>query len=240
MLKLVMLSDFICLDGGFPVPLGPSQKRLVAAVAAHEEPLSRDRLASDLFPETPQWRARARLRQLVFRLHEATGKRLLDVQHASIALASDVEVDYHAALGVLRDVQRWPRTATRPLPDDWQVLRRPLLSDIDVACVEPMRNEWDVQRGQALEAMAETLLRHGTYLAAVEVGDVAAEVHEFREAPRRIAIEACLRVGEIAEAHMRFRRYERLLGREVGVSPSPVIPAMLRAWQSTTSRAGTR
>ena len=148
MLKVVMLSDFACLDGGLPVQLGPSQQRLVAAVAVHDEPVSRDRLASELFSDAPQWRARTRLRQLLFRLHAATGDRLLDVQHTSIGLTAETQVDYRDALRLLRDPDRWMQTPPCPPPDGWQVLRRRLLAVIDVACVEPKRAEWDVQRGE--------------------------------------------------------------------------------------------
>jgi len=88
--------------------------------------------------------------------------------------------------------------------------------------------------------MAEALLQQGLYVAAAEVADAAAEVHEFRETPRRIAIDACLREGEFAEAYVRFLCYEDLLRREVGVSPSPAIPSMLKAWNSTTFQAGAR
>ncbi|MGW7821827.1 BTAD domain-containing putative transcriptional regulator [Streptomyces puniciscabiei] len=176
----------------------------------------------------------------MFRLHEATKNRLLDIHHTSIGLAPEVEVDYHHALRLLEDMGRRLRMLPCPPPTGWQVLRQRLLADIDVACVEPKRVEWDLQRGRTLEAMAEALLQQGMYLAATEVADAAAEVHEFREAPRRIAIDACLREGEIAEAHMRFRCYESLLQRELGVSPSPVIPSMLKAWEPAARRAGAR
>ncbi|MEU7428014.1 BTAD domain-containing putative transcriptional regulator [Streptomyces sp. NPDC040750] len=135
---------------------------------------------------------------------------------------------------------RRPRTSPCQPPSGWQALRRQLLADIDIVCAEPKRVEWDVQRGRALEAMAEVLLQQGTYLNAADIADAAAEVQVFREAPRRVAIAACLRDGEIPKAHMRFRYYEVLLGQELGVSPSPVIPSVLKAWALAPCQAGAR
>lgn len=81
---------------------------------------------------------------------------------------------------------------------------------------------------QTLERLAERFLQHRQHSAVLELADAATQADPLREGPRRIAVQSCLFVGEIADAHRRYRGYQELLSTELGVAPSGAIPQLLR------------
>jgi DNA-binding SARP family transcriptional activator len=201
----------------------------VAALVVGDGPVQRDDLAVRLWPDTPAARAMARLRQTLWRLNQATGGTLLHVTSKTVALGAGVRVDYRDALSLVAPPYRLDTIATdhTGLPRALSTLRHPLLTGWDHAWLRPFQEEWELYRVQALERMAEICLARRQHSAALELADAAARADPLREGPQRIAIQSCLRVGEVADAHRRFRRYKALLDAELGVSPSCAIPRLL-------------
>lgn len=70
----------------------------------------------------------------------------------------------------------------------------------------------------SLEALSERLLELGRYGDAMEAGLNAVRAEPLRESAHRAVISVHLREGNFGEALRQYRRYERLLWEELGVS----------------------
>ncbi|MFI5860255.1 AfsR/SARP family transcriptional regulator [Streptomyces sp. NPDC051546] len=210
--------------------LSDIQQRLVAALVLGDRPLRRGDLAARLWPDAPADRAGARLRQTLWRLNQATAGGLLRASHTTVALTDHVEVDYRSAARLIAAVSGAGGAAAAEdhLPQAWNVLRHPLLNDWDDDWLVPFQEKWKVQRVQTLERLAERFLQRRQHAAVLELADAATQADPLREGPRRIAVQSCLFVGEVADAHRRYRGYRELLSAELGVAPSEAIPRLLR------------
>ncbi|MGW6706501.1 AfsR/SARP family transcriptional regulator [Streptomyces sp. NPDC054956] len=225
-----LLPGFVCRTDQRVADLSDIQQRLVAALVLGDRPLRRADLAARLWPDAPPSRAGARLRQTLWRLNQATGGGLLRVSHTTVSLADHVEVDYRTATALISAAAGAGGAAADHdrLPHAWSVLRHPLLNDWDDDWLVPFQEKWKLQRVQTLELLAENFLRQHQHSAVLELADAATQADPLREGPRRIAVQSCLCVGEVADAHRRYRRYRELLISELGVSPSGAIPQLLK------------
>lgn len=224
-----LLPGFVCRRDDEVIDLTDSQQKLVAALAIGGGTAPREELACRLWQDLPVVRATARLRQTLWRLNHATDGQLLHVSHSTVSLADHVQVDYLIMMRLITLLTG--RGATRAhdgeLPYTWSTLQHPLLFAWDLDWLVPVQEMWKLQRVQALEKLAEIFLRREEYTLALSFADAAAQADPLREGPRRIAVQSCLRVGEVADAHRRYRRYQELLREELGISPSGTIPRML-------------
>lgn len=226
-----LLPGFVCRTDQRVTDLSDIQQRLVAALVLADRPLRRGDLAARLWPDAPADRAGARLRQTLWRLNQATDGGLLRASHTTVALDDQVEVDYRAAARLIAAVSGAVGAAVTDedrLPQAWSVLRHPLLNDWDDDWLVPFQEKWKVQRVQTLERLAERFLQRRQHAAVLELADAATQADPLREGPRRIAVQSCLFVGEVADAHRRYRGYQELLSAELGVAPSGAIPQLLR------------
>lgn len=229
--RLSLLPGFVCRTDQGVTDLSDSQQRLVAALVLSDRPMGRGELAARLWPDAPTARAGARLRQTLWRLNQTKAGAVLRASNTTITLADDVEADYRTVSALVSDVSRADgadRGGGDCPPHAWSLLRHPLLYSWDHDWLVPFQEKWKLQRVQTLERLAETFLRHRQHSAALELADAAAQADPLREGPRRIAIQSCLSVGEVADAHRRYRRYRELLVSELGVAPSGAIPQLLR------------
>ncbi|MGF1428618.1 AfsR/SARP family transcriptional regulator [Kitasatospora sp. LaBMicrA B282] len=157
-----------------------------------------------------------------------------------MTLSPTVEVDYLSARR-LHDNRPWrsaTTTALRNTAVQWAAaFAQPLLPAWDEEWLAPIREHWTNCRVRALEDLSAACLEAGELDLAVEIADIAAAADPWREAPRRLALEAMLRCGEIATAHLRYERFEQLLDDELGIRPSPAMAALLRARPAALSTA---
>ncbi|MFB6613933.1 BTAD domain-containing putative transcriptional regulator [Streptomyces sp. NPDC056367] len=225
-----LLPGFVCRTDQGVADLSDIQQRLVAALVLGDHPVRRGDLAARLWPDAPPARAAARLRQTVWRLNQATSGALLRTTHTTISLADHVEVDYRTAARLVSAVSGTGGAAADEVwqPHLWSILRHPLLYGWDHDWLVPFQEKWKLQRVQTLERLAETFLQRRQHSAVLELADAAAQADPLREGPRRIAVQSCLYVGEVADAHRRYRGYRELLFSELGVAPSGAIPQLLK------------
>lgn len=225
-----LLPGFVCRTDQRIADLSDIQQRLVAALVLSDRPVRRGDLAARLWPDAPPARAGARLRQTLWRLNQATAGGLLRASHTTITLADHVEVDYRTAAALISTASGagGDQVSGDRLPHAWSVLRHPLLTDWDDDWLVPFQEKWKLQRVQTLEHLAEKFLQRRQHSAVLELADAATQADPLREGPRRIAVQSCLCVGEVADAHRRYRRYRELLFSELGVAPSGAIPQLLR------------
>ena len=205
---------------------------LLVMLALERRALTREALATRLWPEIPSDEANAALRTAVYRLRRqlrepdaivstAAGYRLaesipVDVLEAEqfvagtrrlVALSERERVRLGTLLGRLSDglpsvYERWEWFGS------YEQRVRDLLHDVGVALAED-----DLRRGDndAAIARAKTLLR----------------ADELDEPANEVAIRAHVAAGRKSEALRRYRRYRDALQREYGVAPSSELSDLL-------------
>jgi DNA-binding SARP family transcriptional activator len=80
----------------------------------------------------------------------------------------------------------------------------------------------------ALESLCEHLTACGRYGAAVLAGLAAVDREPLRESAHRALIRVHLAEGNAGEAIRRYRLYEGIAARDLGVGPSPMMRSLLR------------
>jgi DNA-binding SARP family transcriptional activator len=211
---------------GEPVELSPSQRRLVAGLAAHHpQPASTAWLLAatrDADGDNPA--ARAALRSAVFRLRARLGDDAITTSGDAYALSPDTKVDITRFLdgadagrsllasGHVAEAERQLRAAR----DLW---RGPLLADAPLTADLPENARAAViARYSVTEHWAEAAIRSGeaAEVAAVLEGLVAAE--PLRERAWQLLIDAHLSV-EQPDSAARAARAALAALEEVGITP---------------------
>jgi DNA-binding SARP family transcriptional activator len=79
----------------------------------------------------------------------------------------------------------------------------------------------------ALESLCDHLTTAGRYGAAVLAGLAAVDREPLRESAHRALVRAYLAEGNAWEAIRRYRHYEEIAARHLGVGPSPMMRSLL-------------
>lgn len=79
----------------------------------------------------------------------------------------------------------------------------------------------------ALELLCEHLTRIGSYGAAILAGLAAVDREPLRESAHRALIKVHLAEGNVAEAIRRYRQYEAIAARDLGVGPTIMMRNLL-------------
>lgn len=209
---------------GRPLDLPPSCQRLIALVALAQRRAPRSWLCAQLWPDTPQRSATARLRTTLWRLRPFGAENLLDVDAYSVGLGDDVDLDYRKVLVHGEDVlgRSGPGALTPDSVDELLALLRcgELLDGWTEEWNDYERNRYHLLRLSMLDRLADWLSETGSYVDALEVAGWTIGVDPLRESAHRISVRTHLRLGNPADAARGIRTYERLLGDELGIRPS--------------------
>jgi DNA-binding SARP family transcriptional activator len=212
---------------GLRVDIPEGSKRLLVFVALRSGRVERRHAAGALWPIGNDARAAGNLRSALWRLSKV-GVDLVRVDKHGLTLHEAVLLDVHlvtdwaarlmAGTASAADLNAMPTAvdALELLPgwyDDWALMER-----------ERLRQ----RLLHALEAMSRRLAELGRFAEAVEAAMMAVSVDPLRESGQRTLIEAHLAEGNLAEAQRSFDGYAALLKRELGVSPSADVTALLR------------
>jgi DNA-binding SARP family transcriptional activator len=222
-IHLKLLGGFDLSCGGERVPLPFVAQRLLAFLALHRVPLVRSHVAGTLWPDSPEQRSQASLRSTLWRINRP-GYHVVDAGPTHIALAPFVDVDIHRMVSKAHSLIA-DRVASS---DDGTDLLDDLLPDWYEDWVIWERERLRQLRLHALEALALRLMRAGRHGEAVEASQMALRDEPLRESAHRILILVHLAEGNAAEARRQFRMYERLIGSELNVEPSPDIRRLVR------------
>jgi DNA-binding SARP family transcriptional activator len=233
-----LLPRFCLRTGDETAELTEHQQILLAALALERGPVEREHVAEQLWPDASTTRANARLRQILWRIGHTTAEGVVRITKSTLALEQDVQVDYLRALHGTELIAAAAARTEEVAPEVWQAWQHPLLAAWDFEWLRPLQEQWDLLRVQAMEAMAQSLLRRRQYAAVLVLADAATRADPLKETPRRIAIQSCLSVGETADAHRRYLQYRKLLREELGISPSVDIQRMLRRAREGSLRLG--
>jgi DNA-binding SARP family transcriptional activator len=215
--QLQLLNTFEVVSDGVAVSLPLGAQRLIAFIALHERPVQRDYVAGMLWLDTPDARAAANLRSMLWRIQKRT-PGLIDAHGHGLRLAQEVRVDLRVAERLARreldgaadeDGTRDPAPfAADLLPDwydDWVLLERERFRQL---------------RLRALEALCERRLRSGRINEALEAGLLSLAGEPLRESAHRALVRVHLADGNVVEALRQYRLCRRLLHEQLGIEPT--------------------
>ncbi len=225
--RLALLGGFGLYVGDDAVPLTPGPQRLVALLALHDSALHRGHVAGLLWGDSTEAHAQGSLRSTLWKLQLAR-PGLVWISGDSLALAPQVEVDVRRASRLARALVTGcfdeeavialldPRFCGELLPgwdDDWVIVERERHRQLSL---------------HALESVCEHLTSLHRYGAAALAGLAAVEREPLRESAHRALMRVHLAEGNASEALRRYRHYELLAARDLGVEPSPMMRSLLR------------
>lgn len=213
------------LLGGPWITVGQAQSeipeggmRLLAFLSLDRRPLDRHYIAGSLWPDSDDERAGGCLRTSLWLLRQA-GLDIIECSKVTLRLLAEVRVDAEVAIqwadrvlagrATSGDLTVRPDDALDLLPgwyDDWVLLHRERLRQRVL---------------HALDELSAVLRTRGDHAGAVEAAGSAVAAEPLRESAQRALVRAHLAEGNLVEARRAFGRYEKLLHRELGISPSP-------------------
>lgn len=197
--------------GGEIHPLSRKDAALFALVALDGE-LPRERAAAWLWPDAPPRVALASLRQRLFRLRRAAGRALIEAG-TSLRLAPGVRVD----------------AADNPVPLDGELLGGFDYGDCDAldAWMGVARERLRSRRLDRRAGEAALLEASGALAAAIALCEqLVSEYPPSEHVWRRLMRLHYLR-GDRAAAIDAFERFERMVCRELGITPAAETLALL-------------
>jgi len=216
---------------------------LISYLADARAPVSRDHVASLLWPEADAEAARGRLRRTLHKIRVGLKVDVIEADRTSLALAPMIEarIDAHAfeaacAAGEMSEALRlYAGDFLHGLSiegcaafDEWAFFRREALRSRLVQALERLI-EWELVGGDARAAIAAA-----TRLVGLD---------PLSESAQRHLINAYLRAGDRAAAERQYETCARLLKAELGVEPDAqtraqlAVPRVEEAWSGRTRYA---
>ncbi|QUQ63226.1 AfsR/SARP family transcriptional regulator [Kutzneria sp. CA-103260] len=219
--RLSLLDGFVLSAGGRELVVPRAQQRLLALVALRRD-TNRNTAVGLLWPEGQEARVAASLRTALWRLQQLPVPTVR-VGGDAISLDPGLRLD----VAELVAMSALARQGCDDLPtslllgphellpgwcDEWVLVERERLRQLYLHTVE---------------GFAAACLRTGRHGDALEAALAAVRADPLRESPYRLAIEVHLAEGNVAEALSTYQNYRRLLAREIGVAPSPMIRGLI-------------
>jgi DNA-binding SARP family transcriptional activator len=223
--RLTLLGGFGLHVGYDAVRLTPSPQRLIALLALRGSPLRRGQVAGTLWGDSTEAHASGSLRSALWKLRGG-GLPVVSAHGDNLALAPDIDVEVRHVTRLARAVIGGhfgeetvallePRFSAELLPgwhDEWVLGERERHRQL---CLH------------ALESLCEHLTSAGRYGAAVLAGLTAVDREPLRESAHRALMKVHLAEGNAGEAIRRYRQYEAIAARDLGVGPSARMRSLL-------------
>jgi DNA-binding SARP family transcriptional activator len=218
-MQLRLLDEFALLRDDVPVAVPRSGQRLLALLALRG-PHPRARMAGLLWPELPDRKAMAYLRNTVWRL-QRLGLPVAVAGTDQLCLPSAIRVDIdHLVSSAISSRERTSPSSWELLPgwsDDWVLLERERVRQTMIHTVERKASE-SIGRGDAAGGLEWSLL--------------ALQAAPLRESAHRLVVRAYLAAGNVAEAHRHFDAVRSLFRAELGIAPTRQF------WELVADREG--
>jgi DNA-binding SARP family transcriptional activator len=223
--RVELLQGFELSKSGDPVRLPLSAQRLVAFVALRRRPVQRLHVAGSLWLDSSEDHANASLRTALWRLRRSRVP-VVDADPSRIGISRDVHVD----VDEVTDAAESAISGSVGVPGGWKSLFAvgELLADWYDDWVIVERERIRHLQLRALEALCRRLTNEGRYAEAVEAGYAAVSAEPLRESAHRAVIEAFMAEGNLSDAVRQYRLCRRMLDRQLGVGPSPMLEQMMR------------
>jgi DNA-binding SARP family transcriptional activator len=224
--RLALLNAFALSDHGVEVRLSLPAQRLLAFLALHEHPATREYVAGTLWLDSTQERAAGSLRSALCTLRQARCE-LVEAVGGRLRLAGSVIVD-------VREGVTWARRVLDHNTDLDELVARgvALQGDIlpdwydDWVAIE--RERFRELRIHALEALCNRLTSAERFAEAMDAALAAVQREPLRESARRAVISVHLAEGNRAEALEEYRRFQKRISDDLGLEPSAHMEHLLR------------
>jgi DNA-binding SARP family transcriptional activator len=219
-----LLGGFAVTQGDHPVALSGNAERVVAFVAVGG-PASRLFVAGSLWPDVPEARSLGSLRTAIWRIHRVLPGLFTGDGHV-VRLSPSIQVDLDTLERQIHQLLHDPDDSVMtdlPRPTGFRTLLPGWYDDWVIASRERLRQLYL----EALDVLAERHLAHGRPARALEAALTAAAVEPLRETAHRAMMRSHLATGNVVEALRVLEDFSERLGREMGVSPSPEMRAVL-------------
>ncbi|MEV0703624.1 BTAD domain-containing putative transcriptional regulator [Saccharopolyspora sp. NPDC050389] len=208
-------------------------RALLAALLAHDGPVSADRLIDDLWGAEPPGNPSNTLQTKVSQLRKAIGKELVAYRTPGYALAIEPDaVDAHRFRRLVAQAREAADPGTRRtlLADALALWRGCAFADFaDEPFAQATIQRLAEERLAAQEEFAETRLELGEHAAlAGELGELVT-AHPLRERLRAVHVRALYRAGRQGEALASLADLRERLADELGVDPSPELAELQQA-----------
>ncbi len=217
--RLSLLGAFDLRVDGEAVPLPMNGQRVLAFLALQGTMLLRAFVAGSLWLDSTDDRAGASLRSALWRLNRP-GHRLVEATGERLRLSPEVSVDVDVAVAQAQRLLD-PTDAECPSPREVLMLTGDVLPDWYEDWVAVERERFRQLRVHALECLCERLTEHERFGEAIDAGLAATKTEPLRESAHRALMRVHIAEGNISEALEHYRRFRRLLHRELGLAPSP-------------------
>jgi DNA-binding SARP family transcriptional activator len=223
--RVSLISEFQLLVDNANIAVPHGVQRLVAFLAMAARPVSRSRVAGQLWLDVPEWRALGNLRSALWRLRRIRQPIVRSIDDR-LALDSTVEVDLadltqltvqlaaqpdHSSLARLPQLM----AATDVLPgweDEWIIVERERFREL---------------RLHALERACEALLETRQHSAAIQAALAAVDAEPFRDSAQRLLVRAYLEEGNAAAALRIFYAFRDMMEAELGIEPSDAMAQLV-------------
>lgn len=211
------MGRFRLTTGPTSLTLPTSATRVVAFLALHPASHQRSHVAGQLWPDVTEQRARANLRNAVWKANTAvTG--LVKGDTETVRLREDVDVDIVRLRATARDLIDRSDAIDVSLSPDAFADELLLGWDDDWALFE--RERFKQLCLHALEILSLLCLDAGAPAAAIDAALLAVRLEPLRESAHRAISRAHLAETNAAQARRQFETYRQLLHHELGLSPS--------------------
>ena len=227
--QIRLLGSFSVFVEGRQAALPHSAQRVMVALALRPQEMDRAILGGMLYPDTRQSQVSANLRSALWRTKRATGLTVVDSCGQHVRLAEGIQVDLHAWSHRARVLTAGQgNDLARDVADVVHALSEELLPAWSEEWLILERQRWDHLRLHALERLADELVTQGRHMEALEAGHAAVAIEPYRESAYRTLIKAYIAEGNNASALTLYHRCRRLLIRDLGVSPTTQIQALIQ------------
>ena len=212
----------------------------VYLVCERSRPVSKEELASVLWPEEQSEAWEAALSALTSRLAGVLSSGELAGQGVSfsrrlgqyqIVLPTDAWVDIEAGTSALDRAESAVRAgearkALGPGTVAVSIARRPLLPGVDGFWRESLRGKLERQLIRALDCLGEMQLEIGEPQTAVESALEGIRMDPYRERTHRCLMRAYAATGNRAKALAAYHEFRQVLADEVGTEPEAETQAL--------------
>jgi DNA-binding SARP family transcriptional activator len=211
------MGRFRLLTGPTSLVLPTSATRVVAFLALHPVQHQRSYIAGQLWPDVTEQRARANLRNAVWKANTAADG-LVEGDAETVRLRQNVEVDIARLRTAARDLLERSHPVDVSISPDIFAEEMLLGWDDDWALFERERIKQLCLH--ALESLSFLHLEAGAPATAIDAALLAVRLEPLRESAHRAISRAHLAEGNVAQALRQFHAYRQMLDRELGLPPS--------------------
>jgi len=206
--------------GVYPmVRLSLPGRRLLAYMCLRGQPVARNIVAAELWPDQPEATGRANLRRSLW--HVPAG--WISTAGTYLVLEADTDIGRARQLAA-RAISGEPLTL-----EDITLLSSDVLPGWNEEWLIAAQDAFHLLRVQALEAACRTLVEAGNCVLATQAGAAAVAAEPLSESAADALISAHLRQHNRHQAAQCFRSLEQRLRSELGVAPDPALTERLVA-----------